>query len=212
MEVRRKVERVPLGDISNDENSSKDMSKMIQLVALEKKKAEALFTTAVTEKEILRLQTIKSLSLLKQENERIRNENNQVMNHSVKMQSDIATLSLDRDNVVLSMHLEREQFAAKLFELERILLDSNDALENQSEEFNRTIIAAQIEMESMRCKMAALEGNSLANEEDWTRGSSSMEALLKDLRSELANQILECKGLEIAKDQELADKILEGIA
>lgn len=179
MEVRRK----PLGDLSNSNKRYSLASSNFQLLTLEKAKAEQMFLTSVNEKETLHLKAIKSLTTLKAHND---------------------TLSRERNTTILSMHSERDQFASKLLDLQKSLSNSNDAhdhqIQSQNEEFGRIMIAAEIAKASMMSEMTTLRNVSRTNKEEWTRGTSTMELLLRDLQLELDTNLLD-----------MADKTLEGM-
>jgi hypothetical protein len=134
--------RKPLGDISNDIPNNED-KKRVQMMELEKKLAETLYGKAITEKEVIRLQAIKTLNLLQEklartedtltkanvkfENQRIiyekksslaTEENDDRIN---MIENEKSTANQEHETVLVSMYFEREQFASRLFDLEETL-------------------------------------------------------------------------------------------
>lgn len=141
MELRRK----PLTNISNDTSGGERAR--VKMLEAEKKIAESLVATAITQKEILRLQTIKTVGLLKDqlakteailthandkiaslEEDRINNKGKSIENEAMgerllEMEREIISATQEHETIVISMHFEREQFASRLFELERQMSD-----------------------------------------------------------------------------------------
>jgi hypothetical protein len=141
MELRRK----PLSNIPNEISGGERAR--VQMLEAEKKIAESLVATAITQKEILRLQTIKTVGLLKDqlaktetilthandkiaslEADRMKNKGafieNEVMSERLlEMEREIMSATQEHETIVISMHFEREQFASRLFELEKQMSD-----------------------------------------------------------------------------------------
>jgi hypothetical protein len=207
MELRRK----PLTNNQND--SSGGERARVQMLEAEKKIAESLVATAITQKEILRLQTIKTVGLLKDqlaktetilnnandkiaflEEERVRNKEtlieNEVMSERLlEMEREIMSATQEHEAIVISMHFEREQFASRLFELE----------EQMSGEIATAHLAVELSIQerdadaSSRCEIQS-ESNQMcatlqATVEHFKISESNLTNKIESLKLKLSAQI-----------------------
>jgi hypothetical protein len=207
MELRRK----PLTTLS-DETSGGERAR-VQMLEAEKKIAESLVATAITQKEILRLQTIKTVGLLKDqlaktesilnhanhkiaslEEDRMRNKGtfveNEVMSERLlEMEREIMSATQEHETIVTSMHFEREQFASRLFELEKQMSDEI-ALAHQAIELS---IQERDAEASSRCEIQN-ESNQMcatlqATVEQFKISESNLKDRIEMLKSKLSTQL-----------------------
>ena len=226
MDLRRK----PLGDLSN-----KSTTRLIMLEA-EKKIAESLVATTITQKEILRLQTIKTVGLLKEqlaktestlliannkiaalEKQRIidketLNENDLMTERLFEMENEIVSATQEHETIVLSMHLEREQFAARLFDLESKLSNSAaSSHEKDAESISRNEI--QKESSQMCLTLRASAVQCVLSEENLIKRISLLKTKLGSKCKEEAGCRKEIKVLskDLATTQSLVETQKEAI-
>ena len=160
MEVRRK----PLGDITN---SPKSGQARMQMMEAEKKMAESLATAAIGQKEILRLQTVKTVGLLKEQlaktetvlslaNQKIAileeqriydkqalSDNVHMSEHILEMENEILAATQEHETIVVSMNSEREQFARRLSELEKKVSDTDASAGEAGEATSRNVLRSE---------------------------------------------------------------------
>ena len=160
MEVRRK----PLGDITN---SPKSGQARMQMMEAEKKMAESLATAAIGQKEILRLQTVKTVGLLKEQlaktetvlslaNQKIAileeqriydkqalSDNVHMSEHILEMENEILAATQQHETIVVSMNSEREQFARRLSELEKKVSDTDASAGEAGEATSRNVLRSE---------------------------------------------------------------------
>ena len=204
------------------------------MVEAEKKIAESLVATTITQKEILRLQTIKTVGLLKEqlaktestlliannkiaalEKQRINdketlNENDLMTERLFEMENEIVSATHEHETIVLSMHFEREQFAARLFDLESKLSDvSRESAAGIQERDAEVISRNEIQKESsqMCLSLQASAEQCVLSEENLVRRISMLKSKLGNKCKEEAGSRKEIKELnkELATTQTLVE-------
>ena len=198
----KEVRRKPLGDITNSPNTGRAR---MQMMEAEKKMAESLASAAISQKEVLRLQTVKTVGLLKEQllktetvlslaNQKIAileeqrvydkqalSDNVHMSEQILDMENEILVATQEHETMVVSMHVEREHFAKRLLELEKKVSDTDAS-------------AGEVEADDTSCNVLRSESNEMcatlqATVEQFKLSEINLTNRIHLLKSKLSDQI-----------------------